>query len=390
MFSIDQYALKVLTGVFVLGILILVHELGHFLLAKLNGVGVLEFSIGFGRKIVQWRRRGTRYSIGIIPLGGYVRMVGDDPHDLYETETLSERVLEAADPVDDEEAQALIRDKQCWFLERGFFVKAAVVLAGPGFNYLFAILLAIVTIFAYGKNEPLPDPVIGEVVADLPAAKAGLRPGDRVVSIDGKPVESWKKLARTVQRSGGQPMSIEIQRPENGELKPVKLSVTGLPENPELALVTGTKPRDVYVIGIHPSSTSVPVSIGEAAERGVGYVWGMTVMSIRSFRLLVTGAISAKNIGGPIQIMKFAAQSAEKGLERLAHLIAFLSVSLAILNLLPIPILDGGHLVFFSIEALKGSPINLRAQEIANQVGLVLLLALMVFAVGNDVVRLFE
>jgi len=148
MTGIAALLLKVVIGLIVLGVLIVVHELGHFLLAKLNGVGVLEFSIGFGRKIWQRRIRGTRYSVGIIPLGGYVRMVGDDPHDAYESETIAERTLEPVTPSDDEDVKAMLHDRRRWFLERGFFAKAGIVLAGPGFNYLFAVLLAIFT-FAY-------------------------------------------------------------------------------------------------------------------------------------------------------------------------------------------------------------------------------------------------
>lgn len=381
---------NVLIGLAVLGVLIVVHELGHFLLAKLNGVGVLEFSIGFGRKIWQKRIGGTRYSLGIVPLGGYVRMVGDDPHDAYETETLAERALEPVVPSQDAEVKSMLHDKRRWFLERGYWVKSAVVLAGPGFNYLFAILLAVFTFSYYGIDKVLNVPVIGETIPDLPAEKSGLLSGDRVISINGREMKEWRELAETVRGSSGETMSFAVERTVGGQPRRVDLQLAGVPENPELALVNGTAHTASYVIGIAPKVESVEISFSEACRLGVRHVWGMTVMSVRSFALLVTGSISAKNIGGPISIMKYAAQYAEKGLEKLYLFMIFLSISLAILNLLPIPILDGGHLVFFTIEALKGSPVNVRVQEIANNVGLVLLLALMIFAVGNDVVRIFQ
>ena len=385
--------MKIVVGLVVLGILIFVHEFGHFLTAKMLGVGVLEFSIGFWKKI--WRRRigGTYYSVGIVPLGGYVRMVGDDPSELPAEKTSKsasgEFLLQPAEGYDEQDRK-LIEDRSKWFLEKGFLTKTAVVLAGPGFNLAFAWLLAIGTFWFYGAEKGVDQPVIGDTIPGFPAEKAGLQAADRVLSIDGVGLSTWEALAQIVRDSKGRELRMLVSRPgvENRKALEFELKIAGQPEDPEMALLNDPKAAPGYLIGIRPSTEDVPIGFVDAVWMGSYHTWSMSVMSLRSLGLMAVGAISAKNIGGPIAIMKQAAHFAQRGAEKLLLFIIFLSISLAIINLLPIPVLDGGHIAFFTIELIKGSPLSLGFRERAGQVGLLLLLGLMLFAVGNDIVNI--
>ncbi|NLF25515.1 MAG: RIP metalloprotease RseP, partial [Deltaproteobacteria bacterium] len=344
---------------------------------------------------------GTYYSIGIVPLGGYVRMVGDDPHELADAQGEGPKEQESEKPSGstefmfqdgggyDEVDKALMADRSKWFLEKGYLTKMAVVLAGPGFNILFAWLLAIGTFWYFGIETPVDRAVIGDTIPGYPAEKAGLKSGDRVLSIDGQQVSDWRTLADIVRDSGGRELVllIERQHPEGGTVQKLEIKVTGEPEDPELALLTNSEQSGSYLIGIRPGSQDVSVSLGEAFSAGSYHVLGTSVLTVRSLWLMLKGAISAKNIGGPIAIVKQAAVFAERGVAKLSLFIVFLSISLGIINLFPIPVLDGGHLLFFTIELFKGAPLSLRFKEVTSQIGLVLLLALMLFAIGNDIIN---
>jgi regulator of sigma E protease len=391
---ISALTVKIIVGLVVLGVLVFVHELGHFIFAKLCKVGVLEFSIGFGKKLWAKRIGETRYAVRLIPLGGYVRMAGDDPREVYGLGSSEEKdkkkfTLEPVEEVTDELERKILADKSKWFLEKGVLAKVAIVLAGPGFNLLFGWILSIAVFFFYGASDLVDQPIIGEVLSGHPAEKAGIQSGDRIISIDGVKLKTWAGLANTVRGSEGREMSFEIERTENGEAVTKSLKIAGEPESVEMALLNDSEAKKSFVIGIAPLFEDRQVGILDSLKFATLHVLFTCKLTLRSFGLLIKGAISPKHIGGPITIIKEAAGSAEKGLEKLLVFMIFLSISLAILNLLPIPILDGGHLVFFLVEFLKGGPVSLRMQEFANQVGLLLLLALMFFAVGNDIVRLF-
>jgi len=388
----------ILISILVLGFLIFIHELGHFLLAKWNNVGVVEFAIGFGRPLLQRKYGETMYSLRLIPLGGYVRMVGDDPRALVAADQApaggegarAESELTGSDVVVD---PALLADKSRWFLSKSYWPKFSIVLAGPAFNLIFAVLAAIGSYALFGRDVPLDTPVIGAVIPAYPAEKGGMKAGDTVKSIDGKAIASWVELADTVGASGGKEMSIVVERPvaEGAEERStVSLTITGTSDAAELAMLdSGAQPATPrFKIGIVPASKREAVPFGTAIKAGFLHVAYLSELTIKGLVGMVQGAISPRHIGGPIFIFKEAAQSARRGAADLVAFMVFLSVSLAILNLLPIPILDGGHLVFFTIEALKGSPVSLRFQERANQVGMALLLLLMVFAMGNDILKL--
>ena len=381
----------IVIGILVLGVLIFVHELGHFLLAKWNGVGVVEFSIGFGPKILQKRIGETKYAIGIIPLGGYVRMVGDDPRLLApdNKEQLEEAELEEEEV--SEEEKELLADKSRWFLTQSYLPKVSIVFAGPLFNILFAILLSIGAYLIYGKQVPIEDPIIGGVYPKRAAEKAGLKAGDHVTAIDGREIKLWEELAKRVSAARGETLTFSILRKEEGQEEFTKLDIQVTPEpiDKEMAILNDEEDLDRHMIGVAASSKPEPVSgVIEATTLGSIHIWILTKTIMKGMGAMITGAISRTNIAGPIFIFGEAARSAEKGFEQLIGFMVFLSISLAILNLLPIPILDGGHLLFFTIEAIKGGPLSLKAQSYANQVGLFILLSLMIFAIGNDIVRL--
>lgn len=383
--------MTIIVAVIVLGVLIIVHEFGHFIVAKSFNVGVLEFAIGFGKKL--WRKRlgETAYSIGAIPLGGYVRMVGDDPENYRQGSVLAVEGADndqtALDPVEEK----LLRDKSRWFLEKGLIARACIVLAGPAFNIIFAVLLAVAAFYVFGKGVPLDEPVIGTLIPGQPAEKAGLQVGDRIRAVDGRDPVTWEEFARTIAGSGGREMTFAVERRDSAsaQIQQFELKITGVPESAELKLLGPGRTDNPYKIGVVPEIRRESASLGEAVTGGVGQTWYITVVTFRGLWGMISGVISPRHIAGPIFIFKEAARSAKRGVDYLLDFVVFLSMSLAILNLLPIPILDGGHLMFFLLEALRGKPLSLQVQGIANQVGLAALLLLMAFAVGNDIVRLF-
>lgn len=374
--------MMILVSVLALGVLIFVHELGHFLVAKWRGIGVLEFAIGFGPKIFSWRSGDTTYSLRVIPLGGFVRMVGDTPDDIAALEQ-----GEGLEEIEDESEKALLTDKSKWFLLKGYWSKVAVVAAGPAANILFAFLLSVGSFWVFGASVPLEIPKIGDVIPGQPAEKAGFKPGDLVKTINGEAISTWEQLATTIGTSEGKELLVIVSR--EGEPAEVEVRVKAEREGSEVEVVRGVPSTYNYKVGITASFGRESVSIGEAVISGGLHVYRITEMTLRGLGGMIRGLISPTHIAGPLFIFNEAARSAKKGIEYLFDFMIFLSMSLAILNLLPIPVLDGGHLLLFTIEKLKGGPLSTRTQMVATQVGLVFLLLLTVFAVGNDIRRLF-
>jgi regulator of sigma E protease len=367
-----------LVAIMLLGILVFVHEAGHFLVAKWNKVGVLEFAIGFGKKI--WSRHigETLYSVGLIPLGGYVRMIGDDPFSLPEEQD------EELEPYQRE----LLSQRDRWFLSKGYLSKMSIVLAGPVFNLLFAVFLSIFSIYFFGKVELVDKAIIGDVVPGFPAAQAGLQSGDIVISINNESPKTWVELADAIATSGGSSLHMLVERRTDDTIKKELITVKGTLDSKDLMVLEGKEPDGRYKIGIVPKFERENATAPEALLYGTKQVYFISAMTVRGLWGMVRGAVSAKNIGGPILILQEASRTARKGMESVIDFMIFLSVSLAILNLLPIPVLDGGHLVLFTVEAIKGSPLNQRVQERARQCGVFIILMLMLFAFGNDLHRL--
>lgn len=386
-----------------LALLIFVHELGHFLLAKWCGVGVLEFAIGFGRIVYSFKMGETRYSLRAIPLGGFVRMVGDDPamrgqdmDAIITGRSAEEAIVSDYAGLDEDQINAL-KNRSRWFIEKGYLSKLAVVLAGPGFNMLFALLLAIGYFHFFGKPDvmDLNVPRVGETFPGHPADQAGIKALDLVKRINETPIATWQELAQRIAKSDGSEMTIVVDRPAaEDDLKNVQEMTFKVTPSfdlaAELAAVEGKEPEKVYKIGISPYIPRVPTSgITESIGLGTQHVVNVSAMLGYALFGMVRGLVSPDNLGGPISIFKATSASAERGSDSIISLLIFLNISLAIFNLLPIPILDGGHLVLFTIESLKGSPINLRVLERINQVGMFIILLLMVYAFGNDIRRLF-
>lgn len=361
-----------------LGLLIFVHELGHFLLAKLCGVGVIEFAIGFGKKVFSKTIGETTYALRLIPLGGFVRMVGEDPR-------FSDSETSITGP-----SAEVSSDPNTWFVNKGYFARAAIVVAGPLFNLIFAVFLGIFSVYIYGKGEPQPLPVIGEVIPGFPAAVSGLKSGDLVKLVNNEPVESWEKMALAIGKATAGKLLLQVER----EGKVVEVPVQATRERSDFEILDmGVQSEEErakarYKIGIVPDVIKVPASLGESVAIGFHRVVYYTEKNVQGIWAMLTGIVSAKNLGGPILIVEQAAKSANKGFEHLLEFTILLSVGLAVLNLLPIPILDGGHILFFTIEAVLGIRLHRKVVDRAQQVGMFLLFALMAFAMINDLQRL--
>jgi regulator of sigma E protease len=349
--------MSILYAIIALGALIFIHELGHFIFAKLFGVGVEKFSLGFGPKVFGKKIGETEYLLSALPLGGYVKMIGEG-----------------------EEVELDEADRLRSFAEKPVLQRIVIVAAGPVFNLLFAWVLFIV-IFMYGV--PSVTTKIGEVVPDKPAAKAGMLAGDRIKAVNGKPVQRWDDFAKIIAEGKLAPLELEVQR--GGSTLKFKMT----PESRTTKNILGdtvTQP----VVGVVAAGESVTEHFppGQALVRGSMQCWNVTRLTVLSLVRLVERAIPLDNIGGPIMIVKMAGQQAAEGLVNFLAFTALLSVNLGVLNLLPVPILDGGHLAFFVIELVIGRPVSKRAREIAQQVGLVLLISLMMLAFYNDIARM--
>jgi regulator of sigma E protease len=403
--------MSIITAILVLGILVFVHELGHFLVAKYFRVGVLEFALGFGPVLTRFQFGETTYTIRAIPLGGFVRMAGDDPTMVHAGLNRSEQeILEqasaGASPLEGGEEkltpiqEAMVKDSTRWFLKKPYGPRAAIVLAGPLFNFLFAWVLASGMYYTIGLPKIVDGPVtVGGVSPGMPAESSGMKVGDRILTVNGDSVESYQKLIEVVRGSGGKPLAVKIERPVQESTGPstvadtIELVINPQGSNPELDALEGTSgDKPTYRIGIAPAIKNVEyeeVGLLGAMVAGERQVVGLSLQTLRVLKGLLTGLINPqKAIGGPIEIIKQTAASASEGWLAIISMMIFLNVTLGVMNLLPIPVLDGGHLVLFTLELLRGRPLSMRFQEYAMRVGMTLLLLLMVFAIGNDIRRI--
>lgn len=350
--------LTVISAVVVLGVLIFVHELGHFLVAKLAGVGVNTFSLGFGPRLLGFKRGGTDYRLSVIPLGGFARMVGEHPG-------------EEIDPADIPRS----------FSHKPVGWRLAIVAAGPFCNVIFALCTYYVLLVAWGL--PTMTTQVGQVIKDQPAALAGMQSGDRVLAIDGQPVDHWGDIASAVQGSKGRLVQMLLER----QGRQVSLTVRPLAQKVRDIF---NEDQEVYRVGIQASGETVIKSVGLFQALGLAlnrtYLAGEIIMV--SVVKLLERKVPADTLGGPILIAQMAGEAAHHGVAPLMDLAALLSVNLAILNLLPIPALDGGHLFFFLVEAITRRPVSISVREKAQQMGVALLIMLMAFIFYNDIARL--
>ncbi len=353
--------------IIVLGVLVFVHEMGHYLAARWRGVHVETFSIGFGRAWATWKdRQGTVWKLAWIPLGGYVKLHGQ------------ERLEEVAPEV---RAQWIAGRT---FQEKSVLSRAIVIAAGPVANFLLAIVLFI-GLFAVVGRPTLP-PVVGEVMAESAAARAGLQAGDRITAIeDASPgnraswtVARFEDIQRVVASHPGQPLLLHLQRGDAAR------DITVTPEAHDAGGGTQTG-----ILGIRNGEASFePVSVAEAIPAGIERSWDVTEQTVAGVWSMIAQRKSGDDLGGPLRIAQMSGQVAQLGLASLVSFIAVLSVNLGLINLFPIPVLDGGHLVFLLCEAIRGRPLPPRAQEYGFRAGFALLIGLFVFATWNDLAHI--
>jgi regulator of sigma E protease len=354
--------------VIVLGILIFFHELGHFILAKAFGVKVLKFSLGFGYKLVGKKWGETEYLISTVPLGGYVKLLGEDEE---ESEELSP-----------EEARRA-------FNHQHVLKRIAIVAAGPVFN-LFLALFLFWGLFVISGNYVMTTEV-GQVREGSPAQKAGILKGDMIVSVHGVATGSWQDIKSLVKDSAGREVTLTVQR--EGRL----LSVTVVPEESVEKNLFGEDVRSA-LIGIVAAGNYKKVEMGlwEACREGFRRTWEITALTLLTIVKLFQGVVSIKTLGGPIMIGQLTGQVAQESISYLVPLLAVISINLGILNLLPVPILDGGVILFLLMELAIGKPISIRKRDMAQKLGIFVLAALIVVVTINDlsridaVVKLFE
>ncbi len=356
----SPYLTTIAATIAVLGVLVFVHESGHFLIAKLLRVRVEVFSLGFPPKLISKKIGDTDYRISVVPLGGYVKLLGENPNDEVPPELIPYS-----------------------FLHRPLWHRALIVLAGPAFNFFFAVV-ALFIMFAVSGLPYIPTEV-GRVMEESPAERAGLKAGDVIAAVDGAPVKRWEELAQQIRQRGGQPLSVTIQR--SGQ--DLKFTIT--PEIRQSENLFGQKVQ-TFQIGVASSERLVTEELGplKALEEGLLYSLRIAALTLQSIYKLLTREISMDTIGGPIMIAQVAGKQAEMGFSHLIHFMAVLSVNLTLLNLLPIPVLDGGHLVFLFLEAMRGKPLAVKHREVAQAVGMMLLLTLMVLVFYHDIMRLFS
>ncbi|TCR85423.1 RIP metalloprotease RseP [Rhizobium sp. BK376] len=354
--------------VLVLSLLVFVHEMGHYLIGRLSGIRVVAFSIGFGPELLGFSdRHGTRWKLSAIPLGGYVRFFGDEDASSKPDMDMVEAMTEA------ERAQSFAGAK--------LWKRAATVAAGPIANFILAIAIFAVLFAIYGR--PVADPVVAEVKADSAAAQAGIQPGDLLVAIDGSKVETFDDVRRYVSIRPGHHIVVTVER--NGEKRDFPM----VPQATDMTDQFGNK-MEVGIIGIvtnqevghFRTQTFTPLQAISEGVRQTGHIISGTFEYIGN---LLGGYMKADQLGGPIRVAQAAGQMATLGIAAVLQLAAVLSVSIGLLNLMPVPVLDGGHLMFYAIEAVRGKPLGAGAQDIAFRIGLAMVLSLMVFATWNDI-----
>ena len=337
--------LTILAAIFVFGVLVTVHEFGHFITAKLTGMSVDEFAIGFGPKIYQQKDGDTLYSLRAIPLGGYNKIAGMDPDDPVEPNSFKSKPIPA---------------------------RMLVILAGALMNFILPIILFSGIFMIEGRAQLVNEPVLGTIVDEMAAARAGLKAGDRVLTIDGKPVQTWVDVVTDLRSAGTSEVTLTAER--GGVVSTYKMT-------PVFDKEAGRP-----LIGISPKFEKESLGIFGSIKEGFVYTKNIIVAMLNGLYKIVSGTAPA-DVSGPIGVAQMAGQVAEKGMLPLMNFVAFLSINLGVINLLPLPALDGGHFVLLVLEALRGKPLGGKAMTNIQMVGVALILALTVFSTFKDITR---
>ena len=356
------FLLTILSFLLVIGPLIFVHELGHYFVGRWFGVKAEAFSIGFGREIGGWTdKRGTRWKVGWLPLGGYVRFAGD----MNPASTPTDEWL-ALPP---EERSQTFQAKPVW-------QRFLIVAAGPIVNFLFAILIYIFLFASFG--EPRTPPVVAAVSQGSAAQNAGIRAGDRILSIEGETIDRFEDIRTYISLRPGQPLDFRIDR--GGRT----IALRATPSNHVMRDRFGNEAR-IGLLGVTPGDPAfVPLAPGQLVGASLSHTVDTVRTMVTALGQIVTGQRSVKEMAGPVKMAQISGQQASLGLLALIEFMALISINLGFINLLPIPLLDGGHLLFYAIEAVRRKPIRPEAQEWAFRTGLAALLALMIFVTLND------
>ncbi len=371
--------------ILVLAVLVFIHEWGHYIIARICGVKIEKFSIGFGPEI--WGRNdkhGTRWKICAIPLGGYVQMFGDsDPSSAAPAEGVTEG--EQVRSFTDEE-------KKVAFFTQPLYKRAAIVFAGPAINYIFAIIV-LSALFMF-QGQPYMPPVAAKVVEPSAAFDAGIRPDDKIVSVNGEPISRFQDLRPITDMNIEKPMQVVIVHSLGGkdkgwdEANPVTLTITPrrvVKEDRfgfrhEVGLMGIVSPESAFEMQKHGFFSAIGASVGETLR--------ITTMTLKGLGQMIIGTRSTDELGGVLRIGAYAGDFASQGIIAFITFAALLSINLGLINLLPIPLLDGGHLAMYAMEKLRGRPLSTQVQEYALRVGLVFLLGIMFLATWNDLVQL--
>lgn len=361
MLSLPHFLLNLLYFLIVLSILIFVHELGHFLVARLTKVKVLTFSLGFGKKLLTFRRGETEYAISAIPLGGYVKMLGESP---------DEEVAE------EETGRS--------FAHKPPLAKMLIAFAGPFFNVLFAAFVFFI-IFLTGYPVPSNTTEIGQVPEGNPAYQAGLKSGDVVRSVDGNPVHHWTDLQKAVNNPGpARPLRFEIDR--HGQI----ISVDITPKVADDRNAFGETVGKMKLIGVAPTNVTTREPLPGAISKAVIDTCNLTELTVVGIGKLIAGSISPKNVGGPILIFQQVGKTAQAGKSTFLSFLALISINLGVVNLLPIPVLDGSHILFSFVEFVIRRRIPQKTVEWSQKVGIGILVCIMMLAFFNDITRFFH
>jgi regulator of sigma E protease len=360
----------VIPFLFVLTIVVFFHELGHFLVARWCGIKVMVFSIGFGPELLGFNDRyGTRWKLAAIPLGGYVKFFGDE----------NAASVPDADSIEKMQPQ----ERAVSFFHQPVRARAAVVVAGPLANFILAIVIFAGVFALYGKQ--IATARVDAIQTGSAAAEAGFQAGDLVVSIDGRAIDSFSDMQRVVSVNAGKSLDIKVDRGGTTvaltavpALKEIKDNFGNVHRIGVLGISRSMAPEDVKTQSVDPLS---------ALWMGVEETWFVIDRTVTYIGGVVTGREAADQLGGPIRIAQVSGQVATAGIVALIHLAAVLSVSIGLLNLFPVPLLDGGHLMFYAIEAVRGRPLSEKAQELGFRIGFAIVVMLMVFATFNDILH---
>ncbi len=359
----------ILPFLIILTVIVFVHELGHYLAARYNDVRVDVFSIGFGYELFGYTdRHGTRWKLGVIPLGGYVKMFGEI--DIVDIGAKGGRLLPP-------------EDRSVSFRHKRLSQRAFIIAAGPAMNFLFAILVFTLVFMTLG--QPITPPVVGEIKPGSAAEMAGIRPGDRFIAIDSKPVEQFSDIQQYVQLSNGTPLEVQLQREATELILVITPSITERMDH--LGNI-----RRVPVLGVTMSSSEptrmrrhTPLS---ALKQAMHETYEVTRTALVAFGQMLIGARDTDELSGILRIAHFSGLAVKGGVSIVVTFIAILSINLGLVNLFPIPLLDGGHLLFYTIEGIRKRPLTERTQEYGLRIGLMLVFGLVIFATWNDLVQL--